>query len=57
MGSIADETEEAMLGKLVAFPRIKKRILKNIYMPDYLIRIFEEIIKLNIQQTSLNVLV
>lgn len=52
-----DESEVSLLSKLVRFPNIKKQILKNIYTKDYLIGIFEEIIKLNIQQTSLNVLV
>ena len=52
-----EESEEALLSKLVRSPKIKKQILKNMYTPEYVIRIFEEIIKLNIQQTSLNVLV
>ena len=50
-------SEEALLGKLIRFPKIKRQILKNIYTPEYLIKIFEEIIKLNIAQTSLNVLI
>ena len=48
--------EKEALANFLKSSTIKKKILKNVFIKDVLIKLLEELIHLNIQQTSLQVL-